>query len=370
MKTSTRRITLKQGTTVVDLVTIAATLAIGISLAFPFLQQCRESARGKVCEQRLALIAIDSFMYHDVYERLPMQLGAPGVTPWENWIGIASGQDRKKPTIQSRNFTTLGEEYYLYQQNTSPIALASSVTTEYSIDPIAFDFEENLFDKSKWFFEMEGWQELAFQQPERFLCPTASKILETDSTFGTTLAIQPVSLNGTGDECDGELGVLFDQDSYGISNYVGCVGAGAGGQGPDGLCDSGDAIQYRGIIASRERVTLDELEKADGASNTLMFGENIGEIRGSRSGIGVEYKTSWLNGGLAMGRGNADWMTSSSPGAPLLGHAMNSSTRGFGSFHRDGVNFVRGDGSVTMLNRDIDMRAYYALCGGFDTQLP
>ena len=108
-----------------------------------------------------------------------------------------------------------------------------------------------------------------------------------------------------------------------------------------------------------------KLVLADGLSNTVMFGENIGDIRTEARRTTLRLSHTWLSGGIARGRGTAERVDRQHAGNPMLGHALNSSIDGFGSFHRDGVNFLFGDGSVHR-SRDIDLLVYYAYCGAID----
>ena len=181
-------------------------------------------------------------------------------------------------------------------------------------------------------------------------------------SVATTIAIQPVSIDGQ----TASIGRLFDSSAeafYGRTNYVGCLGADAGYTE-----DFNEFWQYRGMITSRQLVTQDDVSMADGLSNTIMFGENIGDIVTEARRTTLRYSHCWFNGGIARGRGSVEWMMPGTPDNPMLGNALNSYHEGFGSFHRDGVNFLFGDGSVHRIPRDVDLFVYYAFCGAFDTQ--
>lgn len=338
------------GVSVVEVIVVIGLFAMMSTLLMPVLQASREAARQTVCEDRLAAIGFDSMMYGEAYKRLPMQLGATGGVSWNSYISSSSDQ------------------YYGYQQSTSPLALAASVTTEFDADPLLFEFGSSLAGTGKngtnqFFWNLDGWLELATEEPDRYLCPALSRVFDSMPTQGTTLALQPIRYD---DIENGFLANLYDNDAtvpYGTSSYAGCLGASCGGA----LFEPSLVWQYRGMITSREEVTFDEVAEADGLSNTVMFGENIGTIEIVNRRPTLVFKMNWFSGAVARGRGNTPFLEDGTPSTPLLGHAMNASINGFGSFHPQGVTFVRGDGSVTMVARGIDWETYYALCGAFDT---
>ena len=123
------------------------------------------------------------------------------------------------------------------------------------------------------------------------------------------------------------------------------------------------------MITCRETRTSDEVSKADGLSNSIMYGENNGSRFIDASGQArTRYRQIWASGGVAKGTGLVEFGDQPTRLRPLLGHAFTSSAFGFGSFHPAGVNFAKGDGSVETLARSIDTEVFYALCGAFDTQ--
>jgi prepilin-type N-terminal cleavage/methylation domain-containing protein len=132
------------------------------------------------------------------------------------------------------------------------------------------------------------------------------------------------------------------------SNYVGMFG-------PTEIEDSPSAGQ--GVFFHNSQISFAHVR--DGLSNTLMAGE-----RGSRYGHSL-----WA--GVVPGASEAM--------ARIVGvadHAPNHRDHhfdDFGSAHPSGAHFVLGDGSVRVLNDEIDVRLYQALstrAGGEVTVLP
>ena len=58
------------------------------------------------------------------------------------------------------------------------------------------------------------------------------------------------------------------------------------------------------------------------------------------------------------------------PNQGILGSSYHSRHYGFGSMHREGVNFVMLDGSVRMVARTDDWQSLYQMFGAFDNQRP
>ena len=140
------------------------------------------------------------------------------------------------------------------------------------------------------------------------------------------------------------------------------------------------------MITCRETLTLDEVMKADGLAASILYGENIGQIRRDVNSD-VRYIAayqSWLNAGTSRGRGNVPWkadppVTNDStfdfpnggdPRSGILGQTGFSHLFGFGSSHPAGVGFVFGDGHVETLPRTTDWQVLYQKFGAFDADFP
>ena len=144
------------------------------------------------------------------------------------------------------------------------------------------------------------------------------------------------------------------------TSYVGCSGAHSGGRQPDP-----ELTPYRGLMTCRERMTASKIR--DGASHTIMYGENVGGIK---DGARLTYQ-GWALGGLSRGRGILPWgsnINDSFPEQLLFGDQEYAFPVGFGSMHPATVNFGFGDGSVRAVSRRVDIGVFYAQCGAFDGQ--
>jgi hypothetical protein len=130
-------------------------------------------------------------------------------------------------------------------------------------------------------------------------------------------------------------------DNLGRTNY-----AGVGGYGGAVFPTSA------GVFTNRSGVTLAQLTGADGASNTAMFGETLGNSdTGPR-----QYADSWMGvGSLVTFSG--------------LGGGPASSPFTFASKHAGIVQFCFGDGSVRPLRQGADYNNFLAVTGWQDGQV-
>jgi len=141
------------------------------------------------------------------------------------------------------------------------------------------------------------------------------------------------------------------------SNYVAVFGTGEVGEDPPELADG---VFYRN---SRTRVA----DVTDGLSNTLFVGER-GTKLASMTWLGAIYgsgvprnpltgsPSAWDGEGAAVHiLGHASSEPGHTPNGPS-GHVDD-----FGSFHPTGVLFLRGDGSVRILNDSINSAVYQAM---------
>ncbi|MEM7454138.1 MAG: DUF1559 domain-containing protein [Planctomycetota bacterium] len=333
----------RTGFSVVDLSALIALFTILVVLILPAVQDWREQARNRICTFRLGAIGTGAQNYENSFERLPSCLGARGAVEFSEWLNSGS------------------TNYWGSKQYASPLAMIDFARGNLDIDPVFVDFDT--YEISPQFWLIPNWQTLAEEERARYRCP--SDQLDPLVATNTTLAIQPTHQGVLSQD---SLGTLFGATgtNWAYTNYVGCMGAGTGGSQRAGAVSNG-IWTYRGMITSRETMTSCFVSDADGLSNTIMFGENIGSIETTPFGTEVTIRQSWINGALGRGRGNAGWMSNGDEQNRLIGIPSSASGYGFGSAHRFGTGFVMGDGSIRRLTNRIDWQTFYELCGAFDT---
>ena len=235
---------------------------------------------------------------------------------------------------------------------------------------------------------MNGWNELRLVQAPFFRCPSFKYYpLDVRGSSpalvrGYVLTAQPIVYQGSADFVGAIRDFRLEGIDYGITNYAGCAGA---AYGASNSIDP-QLVAFRGMISTRERVTLDEIMKADGLAASIMYGENIGQ-HGRYLDTDVRFISayqSWLNAGLSRGRGDVPWKADppladtptrdypagGDPRSGILGRTGFSSVLGFGSSHPDGVGFVFGDGHLETLPRKTDWQVLYQKFGAFDADFP
>jgi hypothetical protein len=126
----------------------------------------------------------------------------------------------------------------------------------------------------------------------------------------------------------------------GLTNYLGVCGS--RGSGTMGVINGSEQFdpyyrRYAGIFDNRTQLAIEKIP--DGSSNTLMFGEAIGNDDGT-----TLYRYTWMSFG-AMG-------TYRGLGGPVANAQSPVSWGQFSSRHPGGVLFCFGDGSVRSLNRN------------------
>jgi hypothetical protein len=165
-----------------------------------------------------------------------------------------------------------------------------------------------------------------------FLCPSAIEIPSAGTLFTTHY------INGPLLQLDGYVFSAASYPSLGKTNYLGVAGYFGSCQPP-----------YEGMFYNRSRPSMAMITASDGASNTLAFGEILGD---RESGGGHQYTYAW--------------MAAAMPTAWGLPMAPNSGWWHFGSRHQT-VQFAFGDGSVRGLRKmggsGTDWVTFIYMCG-------
>ena len=189
-----------------------------------------------------------------------------------------------------------------------------------------------------------------FEQPAAWLCPS-----DRETTRGRTLAIlsygsdSEVAAFILGPDEPEDPDAVVQEPVFGITNYVANIGAIAVTESP-----AANVERWRGFAGPLRNRTADAVDQiSDGSSNTLLFGENVGDNRNE------DRRWSWVLGGGAVTFASQYEVPSN------FADLQDSRFFQFGSGHTT-VNFVRSDGSTLALSRDTENRVLQRLGGAAD----
>lgn len=296
----TRRI----GFTLIELLVVIAIIAILIGLLLPAVQKVREAANRMKCSNNLKQIGLALHNYESRNSEFPPGFGTNVMPDGHN----------------SPNGPGWGWAAYILEE------------LEQSNLRRQIDFSNSILDPMH--------MNVRVQSLSAFLCPSdpGPKTIPVYRFNGG-------NFNGT---------VLAEA---GRSNYVAVFGTGEVGEDPPG---NADGVFYRN---SRTRVA----DVSDGLSNTFFIGERSTRLA-SITWVGAIYSSGVPKNPLT---GSASTWSGEGAAVHCLGHASNqpghtpNGTSGhvddFASFHTTGVLFLRGDGSVKILNDSINPSVYQAL---------
>ena len=280
--------------TLFELLVVIAIIAILIGLLLPAVQKVREAAARMSCQNNLKQIALAAHNYESAYGVLP-----PGYL----------GPPRPHGTL-----TGLGNYQW---QGTLAFLLPYLEQTNVYNQFTNMNWDVNTLGPTNWW--TTGQNVTAAQaRIKTFTCPS-------DNVNDLSGVIAVVTLDtyasGGGFVLDGRGFAGSFGDAVGKTNYTGVAGY-AG-------CTGTQYDLFEGVFTNRSRTGVATI--ADGASNTLMFGEALGgQMYGTRTTA-----LSWMVGSLPTA-----W------GLPTGTGTGQTGWHHFGSRHTGVVNFALADGAV------------------------
>jgi prepilin-type N-terminal cleavage/methylation domain-containing protein len=293
------------GFTLIELLVVIALISTLVGLLLPAVQKVRESAARIQCSSNLKQIGLAAHNYADTYGVLPPgQLG-----PYPD-VGLGL------PPVSTQFVGALVYLLPFIEQGNLLRQLVRDLPGDY-LNPSSV--------YPPW-WNYPSAASLAQTRIKLYLCPS-------DEPYANTVATE--ILTHTFRQSVGfELFVgVFDPsqggENLGRTSYAGV--AGYGGQINNSAID-----QYAGLFCNRSAIRLGQVTAADGASNTLMFGEWLGDFAtGTR-----RYAPAWIGvGSLPTAYG-----TLSGP---------NTTIYEFNSKHTNTIQFCMGDGSIRGIRKGI-----------------
>jgi prepilin-type N-terminal cleavage/methylation domain-containing protein len=289
---------LRSGFTLIELLVVIAILSTLMGLLLPAVQKVREAAARIHCAHNLKQIGLAAHNYADVHGVLPpgqlgpypdVGLGLPPITT--QFVGAFV---YLLPYVEQDN------TYRQLLQN-----LPSDYLLPYSVYPPWWTYPSIVA--------------VAQTRISTYLCPSDDPYSNTSMTDILTHTFRQGQWF---DIFIGGMEVNTGGASLGRSSYAGVAGYG-------GKINNWEVDEYAGLFCNRSAVSLAQLTAADGASNTLMFGEYLGDgATGQRL-----FSPSWVGVG-------------SLPTAYGTASASNTKDFEFSSKHTGVIQFCMGDGSV------------------------
>jgi prepilin-type N-terminal cleavage/methylation domain-containing protein len=287
--------------TLIELLVVIAIIAILIGLLLPAVQKIREAAARMKCSNNLKQITLASHNYASARGVLP-----PGTL---NLLPLGN------PTMDFNNCQGTGVLYhllpYMEQDNLDRMANTGNPYTDYHDLTVTRPF---------WSGVGNHWA-AAQTRVNSYLCPSDNA--EDRQNVFVLWQVYPGGMTGW---------YYPGVATLGRTNYLGVAGY------LDRVNNAGYDI-WQGLFTNRSKVSLEQATAADGTSNTLAFGETIGDnLQGSNN-----FSVGWMAGALPTAWGLPDppaWYT-------------------FGSKHTGVVLFSRGDGSVSGIRHTVGSNLNY-----------
>jgi prepilin-type N-terminal cleavage/methylation domain-containing protein len=313
----------RSGFTLVELLVVIAIIGILVALLLPAVQAAREAGRRMQCSNNIKQLALASHNFHDTYRLLP-----PGIL----------AQDSKRNSIVN------GHQYVGHLVYLLPFMEQQSI---YDQIDAALDINVDHYPGTTYgtgkpiqeWWSLGGTWSAAKTRIPGLECPSANPYNNQNTAAYVRTNDLTIDL-GYWSQSLPELG---------RTNYAGS----AGGIGESHL-NSGWAT-YKGLFWPRSKNRFSNM--TDGTSNTIAFGEVLGDRRPPNDKGALLYAFTWMG----MGPMPTGWRLPEPVSKP--GFYQN------GSMHPGVVLFALGDGSVRAVSGTVDKDGFLYASGTQDGRL-
>ena len=299
----------RAGFTLIELLVVIAIIAVLIALLLPAVQQARESARRTQCRNNLKQLALAAHNFESTNGTMPSgYLGA------KDPVSVTAGgnQSYVSPLVFLLPFIDQAPLYATLENDQIKVAL---------------------YGQNPW-FNMDGCYNASLNTIPGFLCPSTNAKIPQSGFF---TRINEYGTGGSG-TIEARIGsVASGWDPVAPTNYLGVAGY---------FADIAGFDLYKGAFLKRRPNRMGDF--LDGTSNTLLFGEAVGDPVSTNPKT-LNYAHTWMGSGMMV----TGYGLSSTP----------SWTR-FSSAHDGLVHFAMGDGAVRAISVNVDGILYKQYLAG------
>jgi len=308
--------------TLIELLVVIAIIGLLMALLLPAVQRVREAANQMICASNLRQLAIASHSFHADFKKLPA--GQYNCVTYN-----ASGWQTFNPATEGPFVGVITALLPYFEQDNLKQAMKNPNGTTTLTVNVTANTGRPWWDTATAGGVRNVGTDIAQVRLNLLKCP--SDTLDEPPTFGVVLAnipdptnfyniIKPTSSNSS---------------SFGRTNYFGCAG----------MTYEGNWFRsFDGIFQNRKQLNLGMISGRDGTSNTLLFGESVGEYDFNAPGQ-RNWAVAWMGAGsLPTYRGLANRGKNQQQAGPLLDR--------FSSVHSSGVQFVMADASVRTIRTE------------------
>jgi prepilin-type N-terminal cleavage/methylation domain-containing protein/prepilin-type processing-associated H-X9-DG protein len=327
------RLRLKRyGFTLIELLVVIAIIAVLIALLLPAVQQAREAARKTTCKNNLKQIGLALHNYHDTHNIFPFGRGAD-----RNWdAGGHMCLTMCLPFIDQANlYNTINFEWGGWRRGPTTTGNDTTATSNWVATLKRIEIYLCPSNPYNGYLSWTG------------ACQTQAPSCDDDSAVTHYMPIAHSGLDGkpARSACSPS-SVDSSVDSHGP----------AACKPPDPRAHTMDGMFF---LNSKVRVG----DITDGTSNTLAFGEHVGNTANAGR---AQHGWGAYGGGIGVQNGiNAQWRST----PPLSGWSFNDTLfTGPASFHEGGAHFLMADGAVRFISENLDQFKLRALASRFGNE--